>query len=356
MSIHHSAEGDDSLESFVQKDSTSSIKLPTTRFKLDFRTTQVFRHPCIARFLEQYGNQIEHLAVSRLSIPMQEDELSFYESLPNLRTLKVIDSTELCGRSQKEIILPRTFRTLKSLKIPNFNRCMPRQTNVHWKLVEFCTGLEVFGNTMLVSQHKDHFKEMCQILEQNDHRHFQHYDMNAHNCSIWRNNALPGLFEMMIGHNVKLINVTADILGGLGRIHLEKIASLILSIKDLQMPRDFNFHKGVLLPNVNKIECLSVIGEDLCPASERQRRGWSGVLPGVTKLEVTIPKDVGDPENLSALWESFPNLVELEVTNDEGLTNVAFMSEPFLRLRSKHVKDSIKNNFRPHVMFVGTTS
>lgn len=94
--------------------------IPITRFSLEFKALDIFTNPSIQKFLQRYGDQIEYLAMSDISIPMEDDEIKFYENLPNLTSLSVRKSHGY-GR-RREITLPEfpvTFKNVKSLRLLN---------------------------------------------------------------------------------------------------------------------------------------------------------------------------------------------------------------------------------------------
>lgn len=101
-----------SLESFLLSDQIMCIQLPVSRFKLDFLPEEkAWQHPLIPEFLQKYGNQIKHLEIYHMTLPMDKAEFQFYEQLPNLRSLS------MTSLNAKEI----TFRNVDCGRWHNFS-------------------------------------------------------------------------------------------------------------------------------------------------------------------------------------------------------------------------------------------
>lgn len=89
--------GFQSLEAFQQQDQSSTIKQPTTRFRLlnsfpEYKKgiDSLFRTPQLNKVLETYSSQIVHLTMWRMNLPLGRNEFRFYERIPNLRNLRII--------------------------------------------------------------------------------------------------------------------------------------------------------------------------------------------------------------------------------------------------------------------------
>lgn len=76
--------------------------MPVTHFKLTFGITYHVPLNTIANslwsllsveFLEKNGNQVRHMFVHEMTLPMTAPEFNFYSCLPNLKSLEVFESS-----------------------------------------------------------------------------------------------------------------------------------------------------------------------------------------------------------------------------------------------------------------------
>lgn len=110
----------------------------------------IYNSPGISGFMQTYGPHIRKLKVRSFGTFHSDSEFNFFESLPNLRELKihVLDARNRKvlpeGAEPDPIRFPTSFRNMKLLKFGNIMSPMepPHKTKYHWDLVRACPQLE----------------------------------------------------------------------------------------------------------------------------------------------------------------------------------------------------------------------
>lgn len=343
-----------SLESFLHEDaSVSSIikRIPTSGFNLCWHkkvksTEAVFQDSLTSEFLEKYGSNVVHLKVFNMTIPLGENEFNFYSNLPNLRCLSVL-AVEVEVDRMDHIHFPESFRNLKKLKIKvaiEYRETQsllllesPDSSQFQWKLLEFCRNLETY-----VAPFNTDLSVLNKILTEKIHHKLQFYDMKegpkfnfTEYEQVYRN-----LCEMLPVSNIKWANVPSDLLSSFDKICLERVASQVVSLKDIKSYHDF---KGVVFPNVDALR-LYWVWEDADTDDDQSLRKFAElpvIFPNLKRLQIRTPLEgAGGKRLLWMLWR-LPNLEEITF-NDCVFGDAAFIGEdevpPFLQLRSIKIK------------------
>lgn len=378
-------EESEAMGTFLKLDRSIKMRKPTSHFRLFFRCVHAFDQVQMREFLQLYGNQVEHLQVTVMWIPMTPRELEFYEKLPKLKSLTVAmiclnpDFDPSSEEHQCDIVpCPSTFRKLKTLKIEfHFVTYGTTETSHLWKLIQSCSQLEhlrlpvsvvhsitnehqhrrgdmdmgYFGNVL---RHKfPHLwpeypeaipvvlKRFKQILQEQGRQHFQSLDIRNLNADWGRDieHMELALLEVTMKYKLKLANVPGIFLSKITSVHLNQIAQHVVSVT---MHRNFPWiqshdFKGVALPNVEKVTglvwtCLEWALPFL------KARMTTVLFPGLRKLEIFILN--GSGISLAYIWETFRNLEEVtiagcvEETSDELLGDSLFFGR-----NPNHVED-----------------
>lgn len=342
------------LEAFLFEDSQSSIRKPAYSFKVAFPSLEILGHPNVKIFLEKYGQQIRHLQVSCLSFfHMGISELEFYRNIPNLRSL-IVDQEFIRRRRSDNpnddvISVPETFRRLKFLQIP------PLRFNLHLRVIDFCKHLECFGfSPFNRSCPPDHFNQLCEILERQEHTRFVSHDLNG---LYLQPGAVSDLCRMATTFDVKLLNMNHNNLALFERFQRDHVAPQILSISCLWRNRR-NF-RGFQFPNCHTIEITfpsTVMENQRAEVREviaaemiaEVRRGMSRRrFPSLKKL-VIISLNSPNAYTCVVNWllGFFPTLEELEFRNCAGLNEATFFG-----VLERRVQCSLFFNSRVHIDF-----
>jgi len=106
----------------------------------------IYNSPGLSSFIRQYGQHIRKLKVQSFGTFLSENEFNFFESLTNLRELKlqVVDARRRPVDCELPLRFPSTFRNLRVLKFGNIMSPVeaPYRTDYHWYLVRLCPFLE----------------------------------------------------------------------------------------------------------------------------------------------------------------------------------------------------------------------
>lgn len=302
-------DGKGSLKEFLDKDHWCSIRKPNSSFYLSnfygHDRGSVARllpeHPLLTTFLARYGNRINRLGVYNISLPLQKEEWTLYEKLENLKTLEATILTvnaSMEGPVPSDLDFPSTFRSIKKLRLTYIDCRDASQQNLVWNLIQFCTKLEFFHfpTSRIFNElpEDDRFTNMYNVLKSGHHKHFKTVDFR-HLCFQTQLTLYsPALWEMTLRYGIKWKNVILQYLSSLEAIHVEKIASSIISATYITKGRDEC--SGVPLPNLKTLD-LRIKGVDAANTfdhwvevpyvarMERIRRNLSSViLPSLTKL------------------------------------------------------------------------
>lgn len=325
--------GEQSLEIFLQEDRESSIRKPISRFRLTWGrlvTETVLQSALFDEFLEKYGNQVAQIEVSRMSLPLGENEFKFYEKLGKLRSLTV-NQVEVDVRKKitdVEFNFPASFRELRRIKIHNGEHSMQGYV---WKLVEFCKKLEYYATPVCAD-----FAMLFQVLKEKKHRNFKFYDMKhyvvGYSKFLTSKESIPELCEMSVISDVKWVNVSSRLLTTLEKTSLEKIAPQIVSTRGFFGREDFG---GAVFPYVKEIRVVLGLWEVPSPR----------VFPGLKKLQISVSVDFRTAGILCMFWSRFPNLEEVKFKGSGRATDAVFMGvqgePPFLQLTSEFSKSRI---------------
>lgn len=333
------------LEDFLEG-SNNSLEGAASRFKILFTSSRIFRiYPSVQHFLAQFGNPIVEMEVSVVGLPMAEYEVSFYRKLPNLRNLTVnkikegsFDQVEL-----EELKFPENFKKLKCLRIVNFFG-MDGMGSTFLKLFEFCTKLQhfqipnVFDPRRLRTEELRYqrVRQLQQILGKKEHKMLKFLQLASYEGdrdwdmgSIQNFNFTRYLAKMCLDNDLKLVRMSAAFISRIPAAHLELIAPQVNSIAEINSNSDF---RGITFPNVEEVYKLdwssksATISETLFP----------GIFPALKRLCIVNRCGVNIP-SMTYLWESFPNLEELEIfqAQDEMFLSDKEGSTAFLKLTSK---------------------
>lgn len=310
--------------------------------------TSIFNSPGISNWLEQYGSQTEHLKVSSMNFKMTDQEIEFYERLPNLKELRVSTIASSFKAEPSVPRFPQTFKQLKTLKIDKFDYFQP-WSKFFPKLFEFCQTLETFGCPSTI----DEFQELMQILENTGRKNFKFLDMKAirlRNTGRSTTETFSYVCEMSTKFDFKLLNVDRDIFTYARSTKaslLEKARGNIVSLKELWFENDY---EPLSLPNLKSLKInFTTIDEynheQYQEIFDLQVGGIKRILlpelfSSLRKLTISIPPGSGVSEMLPLMWENVPNVEEIRFSTwgDECPGDAAFMGEngelPFLQLKS----------------------
>lgn len=376
------------MSSFSREDKKIKMRMPTSYFRLIFSHTPLLAQLQCQNFLKRYGQQIKHLEVSHMSLPLEPGEFKFYEELPNLKSLRVEELMEDRNGPEEdeevrgnEVItslpLPKNLKQLKTLKIENHQVDGPVDAPSHfWKFVESCTSLEYLrlpelqyvneelevnastGNVLktqfkyLIPEYPQYIPvqvaQLRRILNMKNHTRLRYLDLAklGGNLGVGLNkNLIQDFCHLCTNHDLKLVNVLSSYVRKIPGISLETIASHILSVRSyLDFPQCDPF-KGITLPNVEEMK--GIVWSDL-PSHNvvLERKLTAGLFPGLRKLEIYL--FMGTGISMEGLWGKFPNLEEITFAgyiegvrskSHEPIGDVMFMgggtTSPFRQLTSR---------------------
>lgn len=346
------------LETFLNEDKASRIRIPSSHFRFKFQTTKTaFQHPLIPEFLRRYAGQVRHLEMDHISIPMEDDELKFYENFPNLSTLCVRKGVNKDKSNKYNLDVnaecnnfPENFKNLKKIEFKDGRALIVGNisTRCLLKLFEVCKNLETFhipNQTQFIeitaspSMCYVLFAKMKQILGQDEHKHFRTLDIEKFFFFREHDVGYPILHELTTNCNMKLTNVPINFLDSFDKDWLEKIAPHVLSV-DFQLPKD---PPEVVLPNV---ETIRNVRWSCYPSDLEQLKIMlkPTMYPALKKLEIIVSNG-SSGSSLEYMWSSFPNLEELTIFGHRnglmphGTGDPIFLTKtrqhPFLQLTSE---------------------
>lgn len=352
------------LESFLQEDRASRIRMPVKDFSLSFRNSDVFeRDPNLPEFLEKYGRQIEYLGVPYITIPPRKCEVDFYEKLPRLRWLDIMSFREEDFGPESVASFPITFRSLETLRLPN---CNPDEDyadeNYKLKLLECCKELKYFY-LLCFTQDVVEFKKLCGILKKKTNLHFV-LNYCIENPCPWNPELTPELCSLARDGGVKLCEFPTRVLVTFNDHQLEQISRQIFSLKQywLCLPLLENFCRiRVVFPNLHEID-IFIPPEDHFVNQDDQdiqdgtldienilwKRICPEMFPSVKRFIIDLAECPRLSRAPSLLWQFFPNLEELRFK--KNVADIVFVGErgqfPFLRLTSTCQKIKTCFSFR----------
>lgn len=333
-----------SLKEFLNEDITRSIRIPTSRFELEFSTTDVLQDSPVFEFLKRYGNQIKKLGFECMNFPMTEDEWNFFEKTPNLNKLSVSSLKERGGAQCVNTGFPEVFNQLASLRI--FSSELLPESNCIPEIFKFCKNLKLFYSSE--ASHRD-MDEIAQILEPGQHKRFQYYDVTSLDKSYYHN-PLNILSEMAVKYNFRLKNVQYEILN---EKSLLKNAHTISSLLHFRFDKEGLYSCEVLdlisFPSVDKVRLFISAEPADCyydpfqMTFEDQNEVMSKMMtptrfPALKNLTISTGRKSGVTAVLAQLWRFVPNLEEICFTACSAPGDKAFIGEngdrPFLQLMS----------------------
>lgn len=334
------------MDTFLRENDLCTIRKPTSTIRLN---VSVLNHPQIDKFLSHYGNQIKHVVITELTLPLEESELHFYDKLSKLKSLTVtFAKLRHCEVSNP---LPKSFQELKHLKIRNLEKTKTiEQANHLWKMFEFCSNLRSFGCPCVTDVH---FQKFQQILRKGQHKKFQIYDVEGF-ADCKKISLISDLYELSLNCNVKLVNIVCKLVCSFDKLQLQQIAKNIVSIRKLIFLDYLDDLVDVTLPNLEKIEFCFLIEDDEeshLYFLDEEYNGQVGVMTRVLrgsvtfsnlrKLEIWFPRYAETSGKLALMWAYLPSLEELIFLEScgESVEDVAFIGEdgtlPFLHLTSE---------------------
>lgn len=319
-----------------------ALKIPSFRFKLFISSKCEYPLFSSSNFISGYENQIKHLEIPRMFLPFTTHELEFYEKLPNLKHLAMFD-IRAAGTEKSEIMLPRVFTNLRSLKIHH----LVGDKNSIWKLIESCKNLRRLG---IGIEEPDHFCRLKQIISLNYFRKLEFLDME-NVVDIWRENYtsdLHELWEVLATSNLKLTNVNFWLFHQIERRCLRKaIAPKIISLKNISLDslEHGEYSRFETFPKVESLQVyiMPVDEVDLDQEYAMVKRQLSPLIfPALRELKLSIFICDGS-HVLTQLWSCLNSLEEISFVEAslEFLTDLAFIGKnderPFLQLTSEDI-------------------
>lgn len=334
------------LKSFLEQDDQSSIPMPINRLALGWSSQLLYGHPLMPEFLEKYGNQIRHVKVQNMIVPLLPSTFNFFERLANLKSLRVTVMTLNEGdHDNPSISFPQSFRCLTSLEIHDW-WSWPRI----WKMVDFCTNLEHLGLPwQYANVAKTDFPKVVmglgEILGRKKHKKFKYLDTDY--IHLDDRDGIRILSEFVVKYDLKLTNFCYANFSAL-RVNDNALHDRVLFVRYLEEPpepqeapipvvlRNVKIAHAVFWPEMNSLEHLSVIMTNT-------------TLPALRTLELHFSER---PPSLEILWRRFPNLEDLSLTlkihqeesdnNGDNINPIFLGSDPehpaFLQLTGKSVE------------------
>lgn len=323
------------------------IPLPTSRFTIKVESPKSFRCLHLRDFLLRYGNQMKYLKIERGKLPYTHEELSFYNQIPNLRHLIVVQG---CGYSVidpvevTQVPLPQTLRKLIRLSVdgdcPGFST---------WRLLEFCCNLQRLRIVRHVVNAQD-MHRLITIFDQGRHKNIKFLDLGLFNNKVLRlhrvgcRQVVSELYTLVTKYNLKLLNVPILLFHEIMKTHRDEFLPRIASLGkfDISNYRLSKIWRGSM-PQVKEVvlcnECTpSDINLNLMSwIIQRNLRLFStNKMPNLRKLTLMVYPD--QVQLLAGIWSNFPRIQELYLSQALILPDVLFLGElgelPFLQLAS----------------------
>lgn len=327
------------------KDVTSEIRIPSKRMHLLSPTeTRTLQSINVDGILHRYGNQITHLEITRMSLPVNahDGEFQFFEKLPKLKSLtieRLIEGDE----NDDGRLFPENFKNLTTLSVASLDWNFPtRYQTLLRKLIEYCTNLEhiQYPHQFEAGESNDSsffLEMMMNIVEKKTNKRLKFLDI-THNQSTTNQGILQHMRDMILIHNMKCLGASAGHLSYMEVPELDQIAPNILSLR--RGSEDGNC-RGIVFPNVNKISFSWFRQQHEEPLPMELIRGTfpSNQFPNLKILKLSITQaDSYDGEIISSLWLDLPNLEELDLNGSDIGDSVFLGSDAanpsFLRLTS----------------------
>lgn len=316
-----------SLMTFLEKNSKSVINKPCSRLVLNLsgwecNTGHNFCSQHLKRFAGLYGEQLTHMEVSVLALPMRDvSERTFYEQLSKLKSLTVGTLHILDTKEGEEICFPESFKRLTRLKlrVKNFKNSVSYGRNLFGKLIKYCVNLEyiscplpeVWDCEYDSNEHTALLDILLYVLEKSIHKKLRILDLQGHvpmcqDC-VPTENFAPFVMEIATIHNIKLANVNAKTFC---RDQLMALAPYIVSI---EIPFPSEDHYNIEFPNVKKMGNREADYRDDKLALEGfQENITPKLFPRLRKL--VFEETFGGMTKFSSiLWNNFPDLEEVVV-------------------------------------------
>lgn len=330
------------------------IGAPTSHFHIEFESTRAFGNCHLQTFLKLYGDQITQLQVYRQRLPITEKEIEFYENLPNLKCLSVVQKetrNSIGAVCDPKLHLPRVFTKLKELNVdkdcPGFSV---------WELLDFCTNIRSFSYMNIIEDVKE-LKRLLSVLDKHQHKRLEFLDLNhvaldQFELSIPERRHLTSLLiALMTKLDLKLLNVAPRIFDVMDQNQRNQFAPRIFSLGSLDITdpllgkiRSVELFPKVRTaalsmefnnPDVDKSETCTIIASILSVFSCKN-------MPSLRILSIRIrDSDFGDDVSLllPGVWGNFPNLEELYFQRAPLIEDIMFIGKngelPFLQLTSK---------------------
>lgn len=296
--------GSENIKDYLDKDAASSIKMPTTHFKIMFDSTESFKSPLIQKFLQQYGNQIEHLHIAGMNIPMGSSEFDFYVRIPNLKSLQV-DSVTVTN--PECVIFPSSFNKLKCLKVIHVRE----NSNGIWKLFEACTGLERYRlpryteerYTQNPNYYGKQFDQMKNILRMGKHAKFTYLDASLLNTT-GNHHVQNGvsLCDLVRSFSLKLENFYWMKLSK--KEDVERITQHVVSFEGFLYQEEFQQLEYANLEKITEFQW----SDDPDKLTNLTRMFQPKNLPALKILEISL---LEGGASLEYIWSNFPTLEEV---------------------------------------------
>lgn len=316
-----------SLRGFLRQDKRSTIPHPTSRFHLTWegKQTETVLHqgPLISDFLENYAQQITHLTISRMTIPLGKHTLDFFEKLPKLQSLSVIHLDVVVdddGAKVEDLIFPESFRKLRKLKIRSGRES---QQKFLWKMIEFCRNLEYYATPDTAN-----FSMLLKILKEGKHKHFKFYDMKRYipgYSHLYAEENIRELCELSVMSNIKWVNVQSTFFGSLEKAVIKEIAPQVASLRGFSGGENF---QEVIFHNVGAIWFDKRFPNDELFIRALEHLA-DKLFPNVTRVEIAISGFCNVSGGITDLVSSrFPNLEEMRFLDASKKTcNTVFVRE-----------------------------
>lgn len=357
---------ENNLTQFLQRNKASSIRKPVCRlrFYMSGGKSWNFKGHSLEELTGQYGEQITHLELSTMFLPMSLKEKDFYGQFPNLKSLTVENicrnsaGIDTCSESCSLTPFPDNFKNLKRLKIRRKDYYC--NSNLLCQLIEHCVNLNYIACPMPTlphetcefddDQHVRLLEKLKGIFEKGVHKNLKVLDFQGHVVLGHEQRPNPKLAplvcDMAAKLNIKFLHLN---LKGFKEHHLKIIAPLILS---MEIPALKGKYFEVEFPNVRAMGIRDgAFWRDDVPLEVVQAKLTQHIFPSLRKL---VYEEIADREQfLSVLWNNLPALEEVVISNcwyslEDKLFLGPIPDQPsFLKLTSKLQIFSILSSLYP---------
>lgn len=286
---------------FLQRDAMSGIPMPISKLVLDSVTYGKF----MRTFLKRYGQQIQHLEVSRwMRFPLSPSAHVLFKKLPKLRSLTLgwIVLHDGIHVQLENTVFPPCFKHLKRLDL----RCS-KHSPILWKIIEVCVELEDLVLPAVKDRDTQEAGIRCVqgILDRQEHKNLRYLSTSKTTQVLLYGSHISSVLELRIKHDLELVNVSVSNLYHSG-------INVYGGINVFSLPEWGNIDsRPVVQYRMSGLEEDQTLASEICSGIHSIGTLLTPAFPTLRKLDLEF---ANSPIPTDSCWGNFPTLEEMSLT------------------------------------------